>query len=75
MASEIATPLGTTSIILMIIGFVLTIVGIVLLVGNRDKPKGWYIWFMLILGIVMLIIGSILLVVLLSKNRNRVTKK
>lgn len=75
MANELGTALGTTSVLLISIGFILVVVGIVLLVGNQNKPKGWYIWFLLIIGIVMLLTGSVLLVLLLSKNRNVITKK
>ena len=75
MENLLTTPLGTASILMMIIGFVLTITGIILLIGSQNKPKGWYLWFLLILGIAMLVIGSILLVVLLSRKRNNITKK
>lgn len=75
MTNPLKTALGTTSILLISIGFVLTIIGIILLVGNQNKSKGWYIWFLLIVGIMLLIAGSILLVLLLSKNREKITKK
>lgn len=75
MANSLKSALGTTSILLISIGFVLTMVGIILLVGNQNKSKGWYVWFLLVVGIVLLIAGSILLVLLLSKDREKITKK
>lgn len=63
MASGLSSPLGIAGVILIIIGIVMAVIGIILLIVNQNKPKGWYIWFLLIAGLVLGIGGGIMVAI------------
>jgi len=70
MTKNISTPIGLTGIGLIVIGLVMTIVGLILLIVNQNHPKEWYIWFLLITGAILGIIGGIILAIGFSKYEN-----
>jgi uncharacterized membrane protein HdeD (DUF308 family) len=63
-----SSPLGIGAIILIIIGIIMAVVGIILLLAAKNKPKSWYIWFMLIAGFILGVIGGILLAIALAEK-------
>jgi len=67
MEPDFSSPLGLSSLLLIIIGIVMAVVGIILLIANQTS-RGWYIWFLLAVGTVMAIAGSVMLVIFLSKS-------
>jgi len=66
MASKISTPIGISSILLIILGIIMLIIGVVLLIVNQNVEKAWYIWFLLILGVIFVVAGSIMLAIALQ---------
>lgn len=68
MASGLSSPLGIAGIILIIVGIIMAVVGIILLISNQNKPKGWYIWFLMVTGIVLGIIGGVMLAIALMQS-------
>ena len=71
MVKTLASPIGMTAILLIIIGLVMAVVGIILLIANQNSPKPWYIWFLLISGAVLGIIGGIILAVWFSSYEDK----
>ena len=71
MVKGLSTPIGMSGILLIVIGLVMTIIGIILLIVNQNKPKEWYIWLLLILGAVMGIVGGLILAIGFSNYENK----
>lgn len=67
MAQGVSSPMGILSILLIIIGVVMAVVGIILLLVNQGKSKPFYIWVLIIAGTVMGIAGGVLLAIVLSQ--------
>ena len=70
MTKNISSPIGITGIGLIVVGLVMTIVGLIILIVNQNHPKEWYIWFLLITGAILGIIGGIILAIGFSKYEN-----
>lgn len=68
MACGLSTPFGITSIILVIIGIIMALVGIIVLIANQSQTKPWYVWFLLVGGVFIGIIGGVMLAIALSEN-------
>lgn len=66
MATGLTTPLGIAGLILIIIGIIMAVVGIILLLANQNRPKPWYVWFLLITGVVLGIAGGVMAAIALS---------
>lgn len=67
MSYGVSSPLGIAGIIFIVIGIIMAVIGIILLIANQNKPKAWYIWFLMIVGILLGIAGGIMLAVALMQ--------
>lgn len=69
----VGTPLGIGGLVFIGMGVALVIAGVILLIANQNKPKEWYIWFLISLGTVLGILGGVMLAVALA-DTNTLTK-
>lgn len=67
MPGGLASPLGIASVILIVIGIVMAVIGIILLLAYQNKEKPWYIWFLLVAGVVVGIAGGVMLAIALAR--------
>lgn len=68
MASGLSSPLGITSLVLLIIGFFMIVAGIGFLIYKSNQPKPWYVWTLLGVGIVFMLIGGVLFAIAMSRK-------
>jgi len=66
MASALTSPLGIFALVLLIIGVIMTIIGIIFIIARQNQTKEWWIWTLLIGGLVLAIFGGILMAVALA---------
>ena len=62
----VSSPLGIGGLAFIGIGLALAIAGIVLLIAKQNKPKDWYVWFLISFGTLMGIIGGVMLAIALA---------
>lgn len=73
MASAINSPTGVGALILIIIGILVTIIGVILVFSMKDRP--WYVWLMLIVGMTSAMLGGIMMAVAYSSYEDMLKKK
>lgn len=71
----LATPLGIGGIIFIAMGLAIALAGIILLIANQNKPKEWYIWFLISMGTVMAIVGGVMLAIALADDSTLTVEK